>query len=182
MCLISFILYRNAIYIIAIDAQKANGFIAVREVLMRHIWRVRKMFRRVHIHFICESNMGNEASHMEAMLNEVPFLTTQREKDRSGVITTYKRKELYILELQRHIITRSLFFTQVRGFPTCCSEEQLKILRKELLGFKRLTVENMQVRNRFIYTGKQRGNDDTVMALAIGVWWGLHYIKTQGRV
>ena len=179
MCLITFMLWRNAVYLVAMDAERANGFMEVRDVLMRHIWRVRKMFRRVHIHFICESNMGQEASHMEAMLNEVPMLTAESEKTRSGVTTTYARKELYILELQRHVVTRALFFTQVPGFPTCVSEQNRALLRKELLGFKRLTVENMTVRNKFIYTGKQRGNDDTVMALSIGVWWGIKYITEK---
>ena len=179
MCLITFMLYRNAVYIVAMDAKRANGFMAIRETLMQHIWRVRKMFRRVHIHFICESNMGQEASHMAAMLNEVPFLSVESEKARSGVTTTYARKEMYILELQRHVVTRALFFTQVDGFPTCVTEQDRAILRKELLGFKRLTVENMTVRNKFIYTGKQRGNDDTVMALSIGVWWGIKYITEK---
>ena len=179
MCLITFMLWRNAVYIVTMDAQRANGFMEIREILMKHIWRVRAMFRRVHIHFICESNMGQEASHMEAMLHEVPMLTTESEKMRSGVTTTYARKEMYILALQRHVVTRALFFTQVPGFPTCVSEQNRAILRKELLGFKRLTVENMTVRNKFIYTGKQRGNDDTVMALSIGVWWGLKYITDK---
>lgn len=176
MSLITFMLWRNAVYIVAMDAKRANGFMAVRETLMKHVWRVRKMFRRIRIHFICESNMGQEASHMESMLKEVPMLTTQGEKNRAGVTTTYSRKELYILELQRHVVTRSLFFTEVRGFPGISSECRA-ILRKELLGFKRLTVENITVQNKFIYTGKQRGQDDTVMALSIGVWWAIKLIS-----
>ena len=114
---------------------------------------------------------------METMLSDVPYLTVEREKGRSGVTTTYARKELYVLALQRHVLTRSIFFTNTNGFPVGVSSEQRAIMRKELLGFKRLTVENMQVRNRFIYTGKQRGNDDTVMALCIGVWWAAEYLR-----
>jgi hypothetical protein len=178
MSLISFILWRNAVYIVAMDAKRANGFMEIRTMLMKHVWRVRKMFRHIRIHFICESNMGQEASHMESMLKEVPMLTTESEKTRAGVTTTYARKELYILELQRHIVTRSLFFSEVRGFPGISSECRA-ILRKELLGFKRLTVENKTVQNKFIYTGKQRGQDDTVMALSIGIWWAIKLISSR---
>ena len=173
MCLVSFLLYQGAVYIISLDSKIARNSDEVRENLFAHINITKRRFPRSTIFFMCESNMGQEASHIYSMLRSFSNIDYANDKNREGVMTTQERKELYILELQRYTMTESIYLAD------SISERGLKLLKKEMLQFKRIVVENHRVRSKFYYTGKDKGQDDTVMATSMGLWWAMEHLKTN---
>ena len=171
MCLVAFIIFGASAHIVRIDAARTRNADAIGEHLHKHIVSIRTIFKKSPIFFMCESNMGQEASHIYSMLRRYPGITCANDSKRDGLLTTHNRKELYILELQRYIMTNSLFFCKY------VNRECMAILKRELIQFKRIVVENPRARAKFYYTGKDKGQDDTVMALSMGLWWAMQKIR-----
>ena len=171
MCLVAFIIFGASAHIVRIDAARTRNADAIGEHLHKHIVNIRSIFKKSPIFFMCESNMGQEASHIYSMLRRYPGITCANDSKRDGLLTTHNRKELYILELQRYIMTNSIFFCKD------VNRESMAILKRELIQFKRIVVENPRARAKFYYTGKDKGQDDTVMALSMGLWWAMQKIR-----
>ena len=172
MCLVSFIIYGGSVYVTSINACRAQNARAIQEQLRTHLQSTRAMFPRAPIVFMCESNMGQEASHIYAMLTDVPGIKCISDgKGRDGLLTTNERKESYVLELQRYLMTDTMFFCK------SIEREGMQMLKKEMLQFRRIVVDNPRARAKFYYTGKDRGQDDTVMAVSMGFWWAMQHIR-----
>ena len=82
---------------------------------------------------------------MEYMLRSFRKVYTLRDKQRTGVVTTANRKELYAIEAQKYIIQESIHIHE--GFfcanPHGAAKEEERVLeefKKQLLGFKRIIV------------------------------------------
>lgn len=175
MCLVAFLLFGGSAYVLRLDAQRARNAVEIRECLFAHIRAVRESFPDSRIIFMCESNMGQEASHIYEMLSRTPNCECVSDSKRDGILTTHERKELYILELQRYVMTESIYFC------TTASTEGVDALKREMIQFKRVVVDNPRVRAKFFYTGKQSGQDDTVMAVSMGLWWAMQGL-TKGAL
>ena len=48
-------------------------------------------------------------------------------------------------------------------------------LKVEMMQFKRIVADNPRSRAKFFYSGKAGGQDDTVMAISMGLWWAMQY-------
>lgn len=175
MCLAAFILFGGSVYIIRLDAERARNANEIRNCLQSHIASIRAEFPKTPIIFMCESNMGQEASHIYEMLRQTPNCKCISDSTRDGILTTHQRKELYVLELQRYVVTQSLFFC------TTASRVGVAMLKREMMQFKRIVVDNPRARAKFFYTGKNSGQDDTVMAVSMGLWWAMQTI-TKGSI
>jgi len=140
--------------------------------------------RNAYCIFIPENNLGMEAAHMAHMLKDERLVYTLKEKNRVGVMTTNKRKELYVqacLEYQSgmHISPQCVCVN-----PQLDANERLLLTKKEfrsqLLKFKKLVVPGAQHYQlpKIIYTGKtSSGNqDDLVLTLMFSVFWAREFL------
>ena len=169
MCLVSFIFIRGAVYILDIDAARAKNANEIRSHVLNHINRIINTFTQSHIVFMCESNMGQEASHIYGMLRAFPQIQCLNDSKRDGLLTTHNRKELYILELQRYLMMDGLLFCKQ------VNTSGMNSLKVEMMQFKRIVADNPRSRAKFFYSGKAGGQDDTVMAISMGLWWAMQY-------
>ena len=119
------------------------------------------------------------ADHMEYMLRNYRKVWTMRDKQRTGVVTTNTRKELYSMECVKYITQESMHFWEhlVVANPAGTAREEERVLtefKKELLSFKRVICHPQRGYSlpKIVYTGKSQGaEDDLVMALIMGCFW-----------
>ncbi len=145
MGIVSLAVEYNSIILLGIDTHCCKGHQQINDLLTAHIRKLRKQFPDGWIIHIPEANLGHEADHMEYMLRSYRKIYTLRDKQRTGVVTTANRKELYAIEAQKYIIQESIHIHE--GFfssnPHGTAKEEERVLeefKKQLLGFKRIIV------------------------------------------
>ena len=117
---------------------------------------------------------------MRHMVKDERLTYVIHEKKRPGVMTTNKRKELYVQALLEHQHGMHLIPDLVCVNPKMDANTRTvmtkKEFRKQLLMFKKLVIPGANAFDlpKIIYTGKCKTgqNDDLVLCLMIGVFWG----------
>ena len=142
--------------------------------------RNKSFLRDSWIIFIAENNLGLEASHAAAMIQNFRKVYCLREKnnDTIGVRTTHNRKELYTnaaLDLMYgDAVHFSSDFTNTDSFSN-----QIDIkdkFKKQLLNFRKTIVKTQNAKDfgegiKHFYSGKASGPDDMVLSFIIGCYW-----------
>lgn len=174
-------LMRNCITIVAMDEHPIKNSSDMETMLMTHIETVRRKFPNAWIACFFESNLGQEASHAEAMLlrNCVPRVWCMKERERVGVLTTNSRKELYADNLRHFleqecigIMPNMLTGNKVKGE----ADRVKKILIEQMTNYRRITLEAQPGRiARRNYSGKLAGSrqDDLCLTLQLVSYWAV---------
>ena len=133
MGIVSSVLVGTECFIMGLDAMKVKGPEDIKLLLISHLRAVRShpRLRNAYCIFIPENNLGMEAAHMAHMLKDERLVYTLKEKNRVGVMTTNKRKELYVqacLEYQSgmHISPQCVCVN-----PQLDANERLLLTKKE---------------------------------------------------
>ncbi len=189
MAVVSLVLVGTECYIVGLDAAPANGPEEIRALLIQHIRGVRAHPRLRSAWNICifESNLGQEAAHMKHMVREERLTYVIHEKKRPGVMTTAKRKELYVQALLEHQHGMHLIPNLVCVNPKMDANVRTvmtkKEFRKQLLMFKKLVIPGANAFDlpRIVYTGKCKSgqNDDLVLCLMIACFWGREFYNKK---
>lgn len=193
MGLVSMVVEFNSIVIVGCETHPCKGADSIHKLLTAHVetLRARPALKAAWFIFIPEANLGHEADHMEYLLRPYSRIWTIRDKQRTGVVTTNTRKELYAMETCKYMTMESVHFWEelVVANPSGGETEEKRVLeelKKQLMGFKRVIVHPQRGYSmpKVVYTGKSQGAaDDMVMCLLIGVFWTCEFIcqRVQAR-
>jgi len=189
MAIVSLVLVDDRCYIMGLDSSPANGPDEIRALLLQHIRALRghPCLRSAYCIFIPESNLGQEAEHMKHMVKDERKVFTIHEKKKAGVNTTHKRKQLYAQTMLEYTRTTRIDPACVCVNPNLDATKRLlhtkKEFRKQLTQFKKLQIPAAKPFDlpKIIYTGKTKKgmNDDLVMTLMIGVFWGREFLAKR---
>jgi len=181
MGLVSLVVEYNSIVVVGMDTFCCKGHEAIQKLLTAHIERLRARpeLKDAWFIFLPEANLGHEADHMEYMLRNYRKIWTIRDKQRTGVVTTNTRKELYAMETVKYMTQESIYLWEhlVVANPAGTVREEARVLeefKKQLMGFKRVICHPQRGYSlpKIVYTGKSQGaKDDLVMTLLIGIFW-----------
>ena len=145
MGLVSLVVEYNSIIIVGMDTFCCKGHEAIQKLLTAHIERLRARseLKEAWFIFLPEANLGHEADHMEYMLRNYRKIWTIRDKQRTGVVTTNTRKELYAMETVKYMTQESIYLWEhlVVANPAGTVREEARTLeefKKQLMGFKRV--------------------------------------------
>jgi len=164
MCAISVALVRGVFIVLHITTQPTTNAEDVRQMVIEHIGQVRaqKWCEHSEIVILPENNLGHEASHIQYFTKTLYRVRTYYERPgRVGVGTTQRRKALYVQNLQAVLSLGQIGLAPHIG-------EETEELGTQLRQFSR----TFRKTGTCSYSGKDSGNDDTVMALMIAVHWG----------
>lgn len=165
----------------ALHGGLARGHDAVESMILQHIEAVRKRFT-CPIFVAVENNMGQEASHIYNSLQRSSWkanLHYVHENNVAGVRTTQAKKELMVLELQKYVSQDALVLSK-QCYRQLSADEvsraMLEECKAQLLSFRRVVLVSNTLRSepRILYSGKTSGGgqDDYVIALGLGAYWG----------
>ena len=122
---------------------------------------------------------------MAHMLKNEGYVHCVSENGLAGVRTTNKRKELYSMELSKFMsqnacrIDNALIVANPYGVT---KQATLDSFRKQMLGYRKIVLKSTTGRSeaRVCYTGKSQGaNDDLVVTLTIGAYWGVQFYSRR---
>jgi len=163
MCAIAITLVRGVFVVLDITTTPAKNAEDVRNVIIEHIGRLRTRPGCSHAQIVLlpENNLGHEASHIEYHAKNLYRVRTFYEHPgHVGVGTTQRRKAMYVQNLQAVLSLGQIALAPHIGEET---EEVGTQLRQFTRQFRKT--------GSCSYSGKDSGNDDTVMALMIAVHW-----------
>lgn len=185
MSIISLTMIRGQVTVVAIDLARHTGHEYIEKLLIGHVEGLRSqaVFKDAWIIFIPEANLGNEASHMKAMLNKYEKIWTYKDDGKDGIITTNARKELFAAEAVKHLASSSITVWKDLLLPnpfdhrdySVKKEAMLLKLTSQLAAFSKIVKKRGHGKPLLIFSGKgpmADDNDDFVMALLIGLYFG----------
>ena len=185
MAIVSCVFNSGALHIVGLDSHPVRGHNEIENLLMAHIKQLRSRFQNCWFIFVGESNLGQEADHMAYMLKNEGFVHCVTENGLAGVRTTNKRKELYSMELSKFMsqnackIDKNMIVANPYGTT---KKSTLESFRKQMLGYRKIVLKSSTGRSepRVCYTGKSQGaNDDLVVTLTIGAYWGVQFYSRR---
>lgn len=184
MSIVTLSLYRNTITIVCVDEQPIKNVASMERMLLSHVKRVRDAYPGHWLACFFESNLGQESSHAAAMLERERIDRTfvMHEKERTGVLTTNARKELYADTLKFYLAQGCIGFRQeglLSGNPSKGEPERIKqVMLEQLLNYRRVTVEAAPGRiAKHQYSGKIAGSrkDDLCLTLQLVSYWAVRF-------
>jgi hypothetical protein len=184
MSIVTLSLYRNTITIVCVDEQPIKNVASMERMLLSHVKRVRDIYPGHWLACFFESNLGQESSHAAAMLERERIDRTfvMHEKERTGVLTTNARKELYADTLKFYLAQGCIGFRQeglLSGNPSKGEPERIKqVMLEQLLNYRRVTVEAAPGRiAKHQYSGKIAGSrkDDLCLTLQLVSYWAVRF-------
>ena len=190
--LTSIAMHMNNIILCGVESYCCKSHDEIKNVLLTHIksLRLHPCFSQSWIIFFPENNLGQEASHMQAMLSEERKVWTYFEKQKAGVCTTHERKEMYTINCVQYFNQDAIHWApnSICANPYVDVEKRMKRVkdefRKQLLQFQKLTIANVnrpfEVAKVF-FTGKVKPgmNDDIVMTLLFTVYWAQQFVNKK---
>tara|TARA_B110000908_G_C10249003_1_gene450671 strand:- start:582 stop:2345 length:1764 start_codon:yes stop_codon:yes gene_type:complete len=192
MSIISLAMIRGQVTVLAIDLAHQSGHDYIKKLLLSHIDALRshEQLRNAWIVFIPEANLGNEASHMKAMLCSYEKIWTYQDNGKDGIITSNSRKELFAAEGVKHLSCQSITMWDKLLLPnpfdnrnyTVKKEFLLKKLTSQLAAFSKIIKKRGHSKPLIIFSGKGPNadeNDDFVLALLIGLYFGALWVMRK---
>jgi hypothetical protein len=159
-------------------------------LLHRHYDKIltNPLYRQSRLVFIPENNLGMEHHHLEAMVNDIPGVTTFWETDKKpGITKTEKSTREYQFLLSNCLANGGLRFD---NFLFTCTREKTSIAMLDMLedqmcryhwATKKANDEHGKDKSKL--TGKV-GNqqDDLLIAVAMVIYVGRMIIRDPGRL
>jgi len=179
-------LMKNTLVVVCVDEQPVKGVVELERMLIGHVERLRQS-NAYPDHWICaffESNLGQESAHMEAMLqrHRIKNLWVMHEKEKTGVLTTNTRKELYADRLKYFLSQRCIGWRQggvLTGNPNKGEPERIRgVMMEQLSNYRRVTLEAAPGRvARWQFSGKVCGSrqDDACLTLQLCSYWATRF-------
>ena len=184
MSIVTVSLYANTLVLVCVDEQPIKNVASMEAMLLNHVKRLRLEFPGHWLACFFESNLGQESSHAEAMLERerIDRCFVMHEKERTGVLTTNARKELYADTLKFYLAQKCIGFREqglLSGNPSRGEPERIKqVLLEQLLNYRRVTVEAQPGRiAKHMYSGKIAGSrqDDLCLTLQLVTYWAVRF-------
>jgi len=179
-------LMANTIVVVCVDEQPIKGVAELEKMLVAHVERLRQS-DAYPTHWIAgffESNLGQESAHLEAILQRHRYkrVWCMHEKERTGVLTTAARKELYADRL-KYFLSQNCIGWREGGVLTGSSKkgeaERIRLVMKEQLSnYRRVTMEAAPGRvAKWHYSGKLAGSrqDDACLTLQLCTYWATRF-------
>jgi len=179
-------LMRNTLVVVCVDEQPIKGVVELERMLIGHVERLRQ-FDAYPEHWICaffESNLGQESAHLEAMLlrHKIKNVWVMHEKEKTGVLTTNARKELYADRLKYFLSQNCIGWREggvLTGNPRKGEDERIrKVLMEQLSNYRRVTLEAAPGKiAKHQYSGKLSGTrqDDLCLTLQLCSYWATRF-------
>jgi hypothetical protein len=178
------------------------GFRGVQDhkLFVDKIWSsIRKRYGQCQIVFMPESNLGNEASHLEQYVKDEPFTVTMREERRGGDWFGVRKSKITTLEMHgymTHAMARRAIGVTADcvGIPTGAEEKRysmqagseaankymLNKLRTQMLAFHWEKIGRASAKDiRYHLTGKSSNeNDDLCIGIIMLPYWRQVFIRS----
>lgn len=179
-------LMRNTLVVVCVDEQPIKGVAEMERMLMSHVERLRQPDAYPGHWIACffESNLGQESAHCEAILqrNRVKRVWVMHEKEKTGVLTTNARKELYADRLKYFLSQNCIGWRDegvLTGNPSKGEAERIrKVCHEQLSNYRRVTMEAAPGRiAKHHYSGKLAGSrqDDLCLTLQLTAYWATRF-------
>lgn len=179
-------LMKNTLVVVCVDEQPVKGVAELERMLIGHVERLRQP-NAYPDHWICaffESNLGQESAHLEAMLqrHRIKNVWVMHEKEKTGVLTTNARKELYADRLKYFLSQKCIGWREggvLTGNPRKGEAERIrKVIMEQLSNYRRVTLEAAPGRvAKWHYSGKLAGSrqDDACLTLQLCSYWATRF-------
>lgn len=185
MSIVTISLMQNTVVICCVDEQPIKNVASMEAMLLNHVRRLRMEYPAHWLACFFESNLGQESSHAEAMLERerIDRCFVMHEKNgRTGVLTTNARKELYADTLKFYLSQNCIGIRKeglLSGNPKRGEGDRIKqVLYEQLLNYRRVTVEAAPGRlAKHLYSGKIAGSrqDDLCLTLQLVTYWAVRF-------
>jgi hypothetical protein len=143
-------------------------------------------FRESTLVFIIESNLGNEAEFMAAMIkdNLGQFVVMQENDKRIGFLTTNAVKNKAVEHVRESIGSGGVFIAAPGWFISVSKPYDVVLgqFHKQLSDFVEVIQDKDFKKPTRLFTGKrQNQKDDMVLAFILGLYWGLKWYSDRYR-
>ena len=184
--IITLSIMQNTIVVVCVDEAPIKGVAELETMLVGHVERLRQHDAYPNHWIACffESNLGQESAHLEAILQRHRYkkVWCLHEKEKTGVLTTNARKELYADRL-KYFLSQNCIGWREGGVLTGCStkgeaERVRKVIMEQLSNYRRVTMEAAPGRvAKWHYSGKLAGSrqDDACLTLQLCTYWATRF-------